>query len=57
LIKIETIWEMLSLTPWNAYLPRKEIPTFEWGKSNVEQEAHKLHAPHMAKYGKDAVLA
>jgi hypothetical protein len=48
---------MLSLTPWNAYLPRKEIPTFEWGKSNVEQEAHKLHAPHMAKYGKDAVLA
>jgi hypothetical protein len=57
LIKIEAIWEMLHLTRWNAYLPRKEIPTFHWGKSNVEQEAQKLHALHVAKDGKDAVLA
>ncbi len=48
---------MLHLTWWNANLPRKEIPTFQWGKSNVEQEAQKLYAPHVAKDGKDAILA
>ncbi len=57
MIKIEAIWEMLHRTWWNAYLARKETPAFQWGKSNVEQKAQKLQAPHAAKDGKDAVPA